>query len=121
MKRFTPCILALALLGCAAQPAPAHWCRAQDEARSRDYMTYEGTMIPLKCDWRNSTLPEHTMRQIEFAATEAGDEYMTEHPQETPSDGAKWTGNAYHAAAKEWRHLCQVEDLGPYCYQGILP
>lgn len=117
---FMGMILIAMLLGCADDPAP-HWCRGYDETRSRETMAYEGIMIPYQCDWRNSSLPEHTMRQIELASTESGNAYMLEHPADKPKGGARWSMSAYHAAAREWKHLCQVENLGPYCYQGILP
>lgn len=55
-----------------------------------------------------------TIASIRAAATDAGNRYMRDHPNERPDDTAAWTRNALDAATSEFHRLCRAAGISPY-------
>lgn len=57
---------------------------------------------------------ELDMTLIRAAATDAGNRYMRQHPEERPEGSKAWTMNALHAATDEFHRLCRVAGVSPF-------
>ncbi len=55
-----------------------------------------------------------TIANIRAAATDAGNRYMRDHPNEKPEGTAKWTKEAFFASNTVFHRLCRAAGISPY-------
>jgi hypothetical protein len=58
--------------------------------------------------------PSLDIATIRAAATDAGNRYMRDHPEERPERTNAWTHNAFNAAASEFQRLARLAGINLY-------